>query len=333
MKKTLSCFIAAMILIQLMVFTAAAEETQCKDFDYSLPKAFFIPEETITENKCSIICRDVGRVGGIIRTDLDTSVLLDFMTSFELGDVLDYLRQYVPDGYDLEYMASINNTLNLDFILVNLETMETREFKHVFFEKNEAIYDLWLDTRYLSGKDICEILVSTEIDPSANYVGETPSSDVPNDFDISEEFTLEKRGDSNCVISFDGNEVGGINATGIPLDMFLSCEKDTFWDNFQETENGVFYMDDTPSEFATVRYLAETVPDDCYFEYIMMYLEDDSGNPVLSISFAVTNMQTEERKEYSHTVFEKDSNVLDIWFDCSMISEKDAAAFRNAVIK
>lgn len=317
-KRVIGILLLAALMCTVVPVQASAALTSLHLFAFDLPEEFFIPEETMTHKDCAIVCKNVGRVGGFILTDLDVSVLAEN----EFEPFAEYLRQYVPDGYDFDYMAGFGRVVDVAFILVNLSTMEFREYGHYFFEKDGCVYDFWYDTRCLNGKDVCDILISTGINPNAECVNfqTEPSFDftAPDGYSFG-----EVQGRSQPVF-MDDTEVGDLSYTGIQPDVFRNSEKDTFWSLVPEEK--MEYFEPTPSSFAIERYLAKRHLDMTHFsEYIMMYWGEE--NPFISVSYYVEDVTTSERTAYSHTFFVKDSCVYDLCLENVLAGENAAALF------
>lgn len=110
-------------------------------------------------------------MGTFVRTDLDLNVIADA----DSDAILAYLETYVSEGMDYEYTmghtAENPTYVEISVNLVTLETMEMHEYQHYLFPYDGSCYELRLDNKLVDGKARCNILVSTGIDPNAEYIG------------------------------------------------------------------------------------------------------------------------------------------------------------------
>lgn len=304
MKRIVLFFVACGLALCFSLSAAAAS------FDFRLPNGFFIPEETASEKACSLVCRDVGCVGGFRITDLEPMALADYSCT----SIAEYLQKELPEGYGLDYIMDFGRTVTASAIWVNLSTMEIREYKHRFFEKNGAVYDFWFDARYLNGRDECDILVSADIEPEIIYVG-NPHADAP-DYRLSlpEGYTMDPAENMESCIRLDGAQVGGLSLTDISPEILAAYERDTFWDLLPEASELTYYADDTACSFAVLRYLTKAETEACFSEYMIMYWMDEDENPLVDVTFVVTNTETNERTETSNRFFVRGNAVYRLWF-------------------
>lgn len=298
-----------MTVFMLAAFPAAFAEKHSETlFDFELPAGFYIPDDQLNNDECFIVCREIGPVGGMILTDFDELILVDY----DGEEIRDYLQKFVPSGYGLDYMISWSDCVEASMNLVNLSTLESVEFKHYFFEKDGKIIDCWLNTMYLDGKDQIAFCQAFGINQNVIYVPNSTEVEPTFDFALPEGYTLAEEENDACAILLNGQTVGGIEYTGIQPEVFCETERRNFWDQMTE-EWG--YLDVSKSDFSMIRFLTQSLPEECWAEYMIMYWNEEEEQPVAGISFAVTNEATGERQDTSHTFFCKDGAVYDIWVD------------------
>lgn len=298
-------FVTVSMLLLCLTAGAAADA-----FDFSLPKGFFVPQETATEHECTIVCRNVGRVGGFCITELEPSALSDYSG---VG-IIAYLQSEVPEGYGLDYIMDFGRTVTASAIWVNQETMEIREFKHRFFDREGTVYDFWFDVRYLNGQDEVDFLIETDIEPESIYVDLSEPITPDLRLALPTGYSMVPKGNGQCMILADGEAVGALALTGISPEILADFTDDSFWDILTEAEENPYYAEDTACEFAVHRFLAKSLKESCYDEYIMMHWTLDDGSPMTDVSYAVTDEATGERTETSHTFFVRGNAVYDLWF-------------------
>lgn len=311
------CFIALVIAaLCLMAGSALAEG------DFDVPQGFSISE--VGDGKYNIICAEQ-RVGGIIRTELGTDVLKDH----DLDAVLDYLMTYVPEGLEREYMAGHGtreyDPIDVSLILVNLENMSIREFKHWFFLKDGACYDLWLDTTYVDGEEECLILKSTGADPNVVYGGDEFLPKPDFDFPMPGGLTAGEVTDNTLPIFRDGVQVAGVTVTKIKADG-LYCREDTVFT--EQMRDAMDYPLDSYTHFAVLHHLTKQLPLGASYEYMTMYAGQDTDTPVVAVSFAITD-ENGQRTEIHHTFFRKDAVVYDLWEDRSLLDQDISFRFAS----
>lgn len=306
------CLLAACIAaLCLMAGSSLAEG----NFDFEVPQGFFIPETEDTDTECIIACAEQ-RVGGIIRTELGA----DVMKNHDLDAVMDYLMAYVPEGLECEYMAGYGtreyDPIDVSLILVNLDSMSLREFKHWFFLKNDACYDLWLDSTYISGEDECKILKSTGVNPNVEYVGDEFLPKPNFDFTMPDGVTAGDVADNTLPIFQDGVQVAGVTATKIKAGGLYDADDTVFT---EEMQDAMVYPLHSYTRFAVIHHLTQNLPWATNYEYMIMYAGQDTDTPVVSVSFAITD-EDGKRTEIHHTFFQKDEVVYDLWEDRSILN-------------
>lgn len=320
MKRTI-CFLAACIAaLCLMAGSAMAEG----NFDFEVPQGFFIPETEDSDTECIIVSAEQ-RVGGIIRTELGADVL----KVHDLDAVMDYLMTYVPEGLECEYMAGHGTNeydpIDVALILVNLDNMSFREYKHYFFLKNDACYDLWLDTTYVSGEEECLLLKSTGANPDVVYGGDEFLPKPDFDFVMPDGFTAGDVTDGTLPILRDGVQAAGITATKIKAGGLYEEDEPFF---SEEMQDAMEYWTDSYTHFAVIHHLTKDLPWDANYEYMIMYAGQDTDTPVVSVTFVLTD-ENGQRNETHHTFFQKDDVVYDLWKDPSILNPDISFGFAS----
>lgn len=112
-------------------------------FEFSLPEGFALADAT--DESCSIV-RDGETVGGFVRTGLDVNCMGG--ANKKAVDV--YLETYAAAPLECEYMMSYwegkQPRIDVAFNTLDLETKERHDFRHYLFEKDEVLFDMWLDS-------------------------------------------------------------------------------------------------------------------------------------------------------------------------------------------
>lgn len=315
MKKRSICTLFSLLLALLMVLSLRMEvNAEGGVFDFPLPEGMWIPEESVTEKDCPIICPGA-RIGGFILTDLEPMVLLPGSEE----QICQYLSQYVPEGLTFDYMMGWGpgDVADVSFILVDPDAMRFREIRHSFFLRGDKVYDLWLDTRYADDRMQYDILTTVGVlDDSILFVSEPKDYDF--DFGVPEGFTLGTPEGDSCPIFWDGVVVGGFRGTEL-TERMLQEDDGTLNINDYLPEDKITYAEDSAAEFAVTRFLSQGLPETTGYEYILMYAEDSSGGPAVSVSWKETDYETGDVKESSHTLFRKNGITYDLWLDYSIL--------------
>lgn len=306
------CFLAACIAALCLMAGNALGEGY---LDFEVPQGFFIPETEDTDTECIIVSAEQ-RVGGIIRTELGADVL----KVHDLDAVMDYLMTYVPEGLECEYMAGHGTNeydpIDVSLILVNVDKMSFREFKHYFFLKNDACYDLWLDTTYVDGEEECLILKSTGANPDVVYGGDEFLPKPDFDFTMPDGLTAGEVADNTLPIFQDGVQVAGVTATKIKAGGLYEQEDPVFTEEMQDSME---YPLHSYTRFAVIHHLTKDLPWGTNYEYMLMYAGQDTDTPVVGVTFVITD-EDGQRTEIHHTFFQKDEVVYDLWEDRSVLS-------------
>lgn len=146
-------FYGMILFLLIAVLMAGCQEktlgtAQAPAFDFSLPEGFSIDNET--DQTCSIV-RDGEIVGGFARTDLDVDCIENgIRDAAKQKAVGAYLETYAAASLEYEYMMSYwegkQPRIDVAFNTLDLETKERHDFRHYLFEKDEVLFDMWLDS-------------------------------------------------------------------------------------------------------------------------------------------------------------------------------------------
>lgn len=142
-KQNHLLIIAALVLI-LSACGVRAVMPERGEFAFALPKGYSF--WNMQDLSCSILRQeDKTVVGGFEVTGLTQKALLDRNTK----DILVYLQNDFHRTNDVEFFAledSKNNpVVSIMMTRHNVDGEESREFYHRFFEKDGAVYHMWLD--------------------------------------------------------------------------------------------------------------------------------------------------------------------------------------------
>lgn len=257
-----------------------------------LPEGYWIPTETATVKECSIFCAGQ-RVGGVIKTDLST----DMLVNADFDTVREYLGQYVPDGLVYDTMIDGVYPVTADMVLVDPDTKASREFMHYLYEQDGICYDLWLDFAYLQYWEHKEILVTSGIAPNLEII-QPESGYVPNFENTG--LNLGEPDGNTCPIVSDGKIIGGFDYTEL-APVVLDQQSDFL--NMEEADPECSYPQMSVSEFRIRKYLQRHIPEGWTAEYAFMYENQDTADRSVSVSMVLTNSETGEQRSYLHQFF------------------------------
>lgn len=117
-------------------------------FEFSLPEGFGIDNET--DQTCSIV-HGGEIVGGLVRTNLDVDCIENGIRDAAYKKAVDaYLETYAAPPLGYEYMMSYwegeRPRIDVAFNTLDPETKERHDFRHYLFEKDETLFDMWVDS-------------------------------------------------------------------------------------------------------------------------------------------------------------------------------------------
>lgn len=280
-----------------------------------LPENFIIPADSITDTACSIFC--IGQqVGGIIKTDLSTDVLVNS----DYDAVGNYLGKFVPEGLVFDTMIDGGYPITADLVLVNPDTKASREFMHYLYEKDGFCYDLWLDFAYLQYWEHKEILVASGVAHDLEIT--KPNADYAPNFENTG-LNLGEPNGNTCPILSDGAVIGGYEYTG--LAPVVLHEKDDFL-NMADFHPEYGYTQMSVSEFRIRKYLQKYNTEGWAAEYDFMYENQDDANRSVSVFLVLTNRETEEKRSFLHHFYSEDAGqIYDVWSENTAASQPEGA--------
>lgn len=135
--------ILGLCLLLLLTGCSAQQIPDAADFSFNLPDGYTITD--ITAISCSVIRdTDSQTIGGMELTALSRKDLNGKNTE----NIINYLLADFHQTYDAEYLTS-HWGKNKKIIVVHLDKSgnngQEEHFSHMFFEKDSAVYHLWLD--------------------------------------------------------------------------------------------------------------------------------------------------------------------------------------------
>lgn len=361
-KPKLAAIVAAVLVCTLVAacfLTNPVAAAGTDYFDFAMPQGIRLSLAQPGEKECSIICSGQ-RIGGFIVTDLGA----DVVRNHETDAITAYLDRFLEgkDNLVYDYMMGYGEGHPIDcaFILVDLEQMKSREYMHYFFEKNDLCYDLWLDHRYVDGEMEHSILTTTGVETGTELavcvetgteLAVFPEEDAQPAFDFLltdgcrlTEYTEHGSGHDHmahctltapegdfCRILRDGEEIGSIRRTRLTERALTDTDDDLDMNVYVDQTADSYFWDESYTEFAILRDLEQTLPEVCYYEYILSSGSLDDGSPCVTVNFAVTNEETGERHEYYHRFFLRNDIVYDICVEYTQIEWNEANAIAASI--
>lgn len=157
------CFV--FVLLAVMILSGCGNRIsvpQVGDFSLELPEGYAIAD--IADSNCKIVCTsDDLSVGGMEYTDLKHKDVYDKKTD----NIMLYLQEEFHQTYNVEYIATHWGSKN-KIVSVNLKkhTGDGREemFTHIFYERNQVIYHMWLDADKVNSETIDRFQAITGVD-------------------------------------------------------------------------------------------------------------------------------------------------------------------------
>ena len=130
----------------LLLFLTGCSNQQVPDsgdFNFDLPDGYSLTD--ITDQACSVICdADSQAIGGMELTTLSKKDLNGKNTE----NIIHYLLDDFHQTNDVEYLSS-HWGKHHKIVIVHLDKPgndgQEDHFSHIFFEKDSAVYHLWLD--------------------------------------------------------------------------------------------------------------------------------------------------------------------------------------------
>ena len=112
-------------------------------------------------------------MGGFILTNLGN----DIFSKSESDTVNDYLTKIVPPSKKYEYIlgqaGDDSAPIEAGLYIYAPDTNDGKEYPHYLFEKDERVYDLWLDNLLVDAETMCKVLIISGVDPFAEWLKQT----------------------------------------------------------------------------------------------------------------------------------------------------------------
>lgn len=159
MKKCIVFLLLALLLTGCAGHSAVPD---IGDFNLELPEGYAVAD--VADLDCKIVCSNDGAVvGGMEYTNLKHKDVYGKKTD----NIMRYLQEEFHQTYNVEYMASHWGNKN-KIVSVNLEkqTEDGQEqlFTHIFFERYQVVYHMWLDAEMVDSETVSRFQASTGVD-------------------------------------------------------------------------------------------------------------------------------------------------------------------------
>lgn len=159
MKKCIVFLLLALLLTGCASHSAVPD---IGDFNLELPEGYAVAD--VADLDCKIVCSNDGAVvGGMEYTNLKHKDVYGKKTD----NIMRYLQEEFHQTYNVEYMAT--HWGNKDKIVsVNLEKQmedgQEQLFTHIFFERYQVVYHMWLDAEMVDSETVSRFQASTGVD-------------------------------------------------------------------------------------------------------------------------------------------------------------------------
>lgn len=159
MKKCIVFLLLALLLTGCASHSAVPD---IGDFNLELPEGYAVAD--VADLDCKIVCSNDGAVvGGMEYTNLKHKDVYGKKTD----NIMRYLQEEFHQTYNLEYMATHWGNKN-KIVTVNLEKQmedgQEQLFTHIFFERYQVVYHMWLDAEMVDSETASGFQASTGVD-------------------------------------------------------------------------------------------------------------------------------------------------------------------------
>lgn len=159
MKKCIVFLLLALLLTGCAGHSAVPD---IGDFNLELPEGYAVAD--VADLDCKIVCSNDGAVvGGMEYTNLKHKDVYGKKTD----NIMRYLQEEFHQTYNVEYMATHWGNKN-KIVSINLEkqTEDGQEqlFTHIFFERYQVVYHMWLDAEMVDSETVSRFQASTGVD-------------------------------------------------------------------------------------------------------------------------------------------------------------------------
>lgn len=159
MKKYIVFLLLALLLTGCASHSAVPD---IGDFNLELPEGYAVAD--VADLDCKIVCSNDGAVvGGMEYTNLKHKDVYGKKTD----NIMRYLQEEFHQTYNVEYMATHWGNKN-KIVSVNLEKQmedgQEQLFTHIFFERYQVVYHMWLDAEMVDSETVSRFQASTGVD-------------------------------------------------------------------------------------------------------------------------------------------------------------------------
>lgn len=159
MKKRIVFLLLALLLTGCASHSAVSD---IGDFNLELPEGYAVAD--VADLDCKIVCSNDGAVvGGMEYTNLKHKDVYGKKTD----NIMRYLQEEFHQTYNVEYMATHWGNKN-KIVSVNLEKQmedgQEQLFTHIFFERYQVVYHMWLDAEMVDSETVSRFQASTGVD-------------------------------------------------------------------------------------------------------------------------------------------------------------------------
>lgn len=159
MKKRIVFLLLALLLTGCASHSAVPD---IGDFNLELPEGYAVAD--VADLDCKIVCSNDGAVvGGMEYTNLKHKDVYGKKTD----NIMRYLQEEFHQTYNVEYMATHWGNKN-KIVSVNLEKQmedgQEQLFTHIFFERYQVVYHMWLDAEMVDSETVSGFQASTGVD-------------------------------------------------------------------------------------------------------------------------------------------------------------------------
>ena len=159
MKK---CIVFLLLALLLTGCTSHSAVPDIGDFNLELPEGYAVAD--VADLDCKIVCSNDGAVvGGMEYTNLKHKDVYGKKTD----NIMRYLQEEFHQTYNVEYMATHWGNKN-KIVSVNLEKQmedgQEQLFTHIFFERYQVVYHMWLDAEMVDSETVSRFQASTGVD-------------------------------------------------------------------------------------------------------------------------------------------------------------------------
>ena len=159
MKKCIVFLLLALLLTGCASHSAVPD---IGDFNLELPEGYAVAD--VADLDCKIVCSNDGAVvGGMEYTNLKHKDVYGKKTD----NIMRYLQEEFHQSYNVEYMATHWGNKN-KIVTVNLEKQmedgQEQLFTHIFFERYQVVYHMWLNAEMVDSETVSRFQTSTGVD-------------------------------------------------------------------------------------------------------------------------------------------------------------------------